>query len=79
MKNTNIVLNNFFIGQNMKEKMNEEGFTVKSFAKEIGVEENAIYNYFSGRNVPSMKNACAIALTLGISLDDLIKFELKEM
>ena len=48
------------------------GMSAEDFAAFIGVSENTIYNYESGRSMPQLYTAMLIAERLGVSLDDLL-------
>ena len=45
----------------------------KEFADFVGISENTIYNYESGRYMPQLYTAMVIAERLGTSLDGLIR------
>ena len=49
--------------------------TAAEFAEFIGISENTIYNYESGRSMPQLYTAMLIAEKLGTSLDGLMRGE----
>ena len=49
--------------------------TAAEFAEFIGISENTIYNYESGRSMPQLYTAMLIAERLGTSLDGLLRGE----
>ena len=49
------------------------GMSAEDFAAFIGVSENTIYNYESGRSMPQLYTAMLIAERLGTSLDALLR------
>jgi transcriptional regulator with XRE-family HTH domain len=47
----------------------------KEFADFVGISENTVYNYESGRCMPQLYTAALIAEKLGTSLDGLLRGE----
>jgi len=47
----------------------------KEFADFVGISENTVYNYESGRCMPQLYTAVLIAEKLGTSLDGLLRGE----
>ena len=47
----------------------------KEFADFVGISENTVYNYESGRCMPQLYTAMLIAEKLGTSLDGLLRGE----
>ena len=59
---------------NLKEIMEEQGYTQRDLANDIGVSESAISNYAKGTKIPGIKVLINMAYEFDISLDDLMDF-----
>ena len=59
---------------NLKEIMEEQGYTQRDLANDIGVSESAISNYVKGTKIPGIKVLINMAYEFDISLDDLMDF-----
>ena len=64
------IMNHF--ADSITEWREELGMTAKDFASHVGISENTLYNYESGRTMPMFYTAVQIAERLGTSLDGLI-------
>jgi transcriptional regulator with XRE-family HTH domain len=59
------------IGENIKRLRKEKGLSQIELSVEIGVYPDYISFWESGKRMPSLLNAVALADSLGISLDEL--------
>ncbi|MCC8167744.1 MAG: helix-turn-helix domain-containing protein [Clostridiales bacterium] len=60
-------------GKNLKRLCEESGYTVKDVQRALGLGSNqAIYDWFNGKNLPSLNNFFALCRILHASMDDLI-------
>lgn len=57
----------FFALENMKQIRQEKGFTQQDIANAIGVSQNAIYNWETGKREPPIDTIEKIANALGVS------------
>lgn len=60
------------VGQRLRLKRNEYGYTVTQLAKLIGVSKGNISSYESDRNVPQAKTLVKYSSCLGCSIDWII-------
>ncbi len=58
-------------GNNLKELMSDNGYTVESFSEEIGYEENTIKKWRAGKRIPDLDKLSDIAKLFGISVHKL--------
>lgn len=58
-------------GNNLKKLMKEKGYTVESFSKEIGYDENTIKKWRAGKRIPDLDRLKSIAKIFGITIQEL--------
>jgi transcriptional regulator with XRE-family HTH domain len=59
--------------ENLKSELDYAEMQVKELAKETGISEGTIYNYFNGRvKMPAADAAVSIARVLGVSVEYLV-------
>jgi transcriptional regulator with XRE-family HTH domain len=61
------------IGDNIKRLMKENGYTQKQLAMRSGCTECAISRYVNNERVPCTMILKNLAISLGVSVDELIK------
>ncbi len=59
---------------NLRDIMNERGFTQKSLADAIGVSQPAISGYLKGRCMPTVKVVVNLVYVLGCDFEELMDF-----
>lgn len=60
------------IGKNLKAILNQRGMTRKELAEKTGLTEVAIGRYINGEREPKAVTLSAIAMELGVSMDELM-------
>ena len=61
------------IGENIKKYREEKGYTRKQFAELIDRSYNTLRNYECGNMVPSSYALTVMAITLGVSVQDILR------
>ena len=61
------------IGDNIRRFMKENGYTQKKLAMRSGCTEAAISRYINNEREPSIRILKNLAISLGVSVDELIK------
>ena len=61
------------IGDNIKQLMKENGYTQKQLAVRSQCTESAISRYVNNEREPSIKILKKLAISLGVTVDELIK------
>ena len=59
-------------GKNIKNLCLEKGFIVNDLVYFLGVTPISVYNWFSGKKIPSIDHMVEIADLLGVAIDDLV-------
>lgn len=60
-------------GRLLREFSRHKGITVKEIQKALGIASNqAIYDWFNGKNLPTLNNFYALSRLLGISMECMI-------
>ncbi len=60
---------------NLNEPIKKSGVKKKHIAKELGVNQNTLSAWISGRSPISLINAARISIMIGCDLNDLIEIE----
>ena len=67
-------------GKKIKRLMKQKGVTPRRAAAMLSFPHvQTIYNWFSGRNLPTVDNLIALANILGVKMDDLVATEFVEV
>lgn len=61
-------------GGNLKEIMDEQGYTQKDLAEATGLSEGSISNYVNARTMPTVRAIINLSFELGIGFEDFINF-----
>lgn len=61
-------------GDNLKEVMDEQGYTQKDLAEATGLSEASISNYVNARKMPTIRAIINLSFELGIGFEDFINF-----
>lgn len=61
-------------GNNLKEILNEQGYTQRDLAESTGISEASISGYIKGIKMPGIRAIINMSYELGIPLDDFIDF-----
>ena len=64
--------------ENLRTLRKQKGFTMKSIGEVVGVAEPTIASYETGRREPPLDVLCALADTLDVSLDYLVRGKEKD-
>lgn len=67
------------ISANLVFLRNYHNFSQEEVAEKIGVSRQAVAKWELGETVPDLKNTMALADLYDVSLDDLVKYDAKEM
>lgn len=67
------------ISANLVFLRNLHNFSQEEVAEKIGVSRQAVAKWELGETVPDLKNTMALADLYDVSLDDLVKYDAKEM
>ena len=60
-----------YLGFNIKSRREMMGISQKDLAKKVGVTQAAIFFYESGKSIPRLDIAIALANTFGITVEQL--------
>ena len=60
-----------YLGFNIKSRREKMGISQKDLAKKVGVTQAAIFFYESGKSIPRLDIAIALANTFGITVEQL--------
>ena len=67
-------------GKKIKRLMKQKGVTPHRVAAMLGFPYvQTMYNWFAGRNLPTLDNLVALAYILGLKMDDLVATEFVEV
>lgn len=67
-------------GKKIKRLMKQKGVTPHRVAAMLGFPYvQTMYNWFAGRNLPTLDNLVALAYILGVKMDDLVATEFVEV
>lgn len=67
-------------GKKIKRLMKQKGVTPHRVAAMLGFPYvQTMYNWFAGRNLPTLDNLVALAHILGVKMDDLVATEFVEV
>lgn len=61
-------------GGNLKEIMDEQGYTQRDLAEATGLSEASISNYVNARKMPTIRAIINLSFELGIPFEDFINF-----
>lgn len=59
-------------GENLYTLCDENGFSVSLLERLLCISNQSIYNWFSGKSLPSLDNLLALSILLDISMNDLL-------
>ena len=72
MQNTNHPDLKKTVSRNIRRLMRERCIYISTLVEKTGISYNTALNIRSGRHLPSMENAVAIAEAIGVTVDELI-------
>lgn len=67
------------IGDNLRNLRGIHGLSQEAVAEKIGVSRQAVAKWESGATMPDIQNCAALAELYGVTVDELITFEPKEV
>lgn len=67
------------IGKHIKMLCAQKGISFKELARQADISPAALYNLFSGKGNPRLSTLTLIAHTLGVSLGQLLSYELYDL